>query len=83
MNYWLVGANWGGDDQADAFFRRGYWELGWDDSDQPSMAQKRDNIKPNDRIAVKSMRGKGASTILHVQWTGADKPPRQLYYQSM
>lgn len=63
MNYWLVGANWSGDDQADVFFRRGYWELGWDDSEQPSMAQKRDNIKPNYRIAVKSMRGKGSSTI--------------------
>ena len=63
QNYWLVGANWGGDDQADAFYRRGYWELGWDDSSQPGMAQARDTIRPGDRIAIKSMRGQGASTI--------------------
>lgn len=62
-NYWLVGANWSGDDQADAFYRRGYWQLGWDDSQQPDMAQARDAIRPGDRIAIKAMRGQGATTI--------------------
>jgi len=61
--YWVVGANWEGNDQAEDFFRRGYWELGWGDSDQPGMAQQRDNIKVGDRVSVKSMRGRGASTI--------------------
>lgn len=61
--YWLVGANWEGDDQADAFFRRGYWELGWSEQDQPGMAQQRDAIRPGDRVAVKAMRGRGANTI--------------------
>jgi hypothetical protein len=62
-NYWLVGANWEGDDQAASFYRRGYWELGWDDLQQPGMASARDSIRPGDRIALKSMRGKGATTI--------------------
>ncbi|MBW7889149.1 MAG: hypothetical protein H3C35_12455 [Bacteroidetes bacterium] len=61
--YWLVGANWGGDDQATAFYRRGYWELGWADEDQPKMAKARDSIQAGDRIAIKSMRGKGSDSI--------------------
>jgi hypothetical protein len=63
-SYWLVGANWSGDDQADAFFRRGYWELGWSDEDQPGMAKMRDSIQNEDRIAIKAMQGQGAKTIL-------------------
>lgn len=62
-DYWLVGANWEGDDQAAAFYRRGYWELGWEDSKQPGMASGRDSIQPGDRIAIKAMRGRGATTI--------------------
>ena len=61
--YWLVGANWSGDDQAEAFFRRGYWEFDWDDDDQPKMAKLRDSISVGDRIAIKSMRGKGSDCI--------------------
>ena len=61
--YWLLGANWDGYDQADAFYRRGYWELGWKDSEQPGMAQKRDKMSPGDRVAIKSMLGRGARTM--------------------
>ncbi|MGD9728655.1 MAG: hypothetical protein AB7G68_20850 [Nitrospiraceae bacterium] len=61
--YWLVGANWEGDDHAEAFFRRGYWELGYSDQQQPDMGRQRDSIMVGDRIAVKSMRGRGANTI--------------------
>lgn len=61
--YWLVGANWEGDDHADAFFRRGYWELGWSDQAQPAMAQQRDSMREGDRIAVKAMCGRGATSI--------------------
>lgn len=61
--YWVVGANWEGDDQAPAFFRRGYWEMGWNDTDQPVFAKRRSQIRPGDRIAVKAMRGRGADTI--------------------
>jgi len=62
-SYWLVGANWEGDDISQAFFRRGYWELGWSDQDQPSMAKQRNTMHAGDRIALKSMRGRGATTI--------------------
>jgi hypothetical protein len=63
FNYWLVGANWAGDNQAETFFLRGYWEMGYGDEDAPQQANLRDKIKIDDRIAVKSMNGKGATTI--------------------
>jgi hypothetical protein len=63
-NYWVVGAMWGGDnDQYDVFIRRGYWCLGWDDSEQPAQAARRDQIQPGDRIAIKRMLGRGAPNI--------------------
>lgn len=63
IQYWLVGANWAGDDQAQTFYGCGFWELGWDDNDQPSMAALRNSMRIDDRVAVKQMRGKGAQTI--------------------
>ncbi len=63
-NYWLVGAIWNNtEDKKDEFFKRGYWEMGWNDDDQPSLASKKKQIKVGDRIAIKSMRGQGQSTI--------------------
>ncbi|PAP82357.1 hypothetical protein B1759_00990 [Rubrivirga sp. SAORIC476] len=61
--YWLVGANWSGDDQAEAFYRRGYWEIGYSDSEKPNFAARRDRMEAGDRVAIKSMRGRGADTI--------------------
>lgn len=63
MNYWVVGAMWGSDDQFDVFIRRGYWMLGWSNDDQPVQAERRDQIKPGDRIGIKRMLGKGATEI--------------------
>lgn len=62
-NYWVVGATWESDNLEDAFYRRGYWEMGWADTAKPSFAKKRDSIQPGDRIAVKSRDGQGAQTI--------------------
>jgi hypothetical protein len=63
-NYWLVGAMWGGqEDQYNDFIERGYWELGWDDSDKPKMTEKRTNIEIGDRIAIKKMLGQGSNEI--------------------
>ena len=63
QNYWLVGANWAGEDKAEAFYLRGYWEMGYDDEDQPHQAKRRNQVKIGDRIALKSMNGHGATTI--------------------
>lgn len=63
MKYWLVGANWDGNKQNESFYRRGYWEMGYDDEDKPRFAKMRDSMQAGDRIAIKSMDGKGASTI--------------------
>jgi hypothetical protein len=62
--YWIAGAMWGGhDDQSDIFLRRGHWFLGWDDKDQPDQARRRDQIKADDRIAIKRMLGQGSPDI--------------------
>lgn len=63
QNYWVVGATWASDNLEDAFYRRGYWEMGYDDDDKPTLARKRDSMETGDRIAVKSRDGQGASTI--------------------
>jgi 5-methylcytosine-specific restriction protein B len=52
--YWIVGATWGGhDDQSPKFLLRGYWILGWSDTEQPAMAALRNQISVGDRIAIK------------------------------
>ena len=61
--YWVVGATWDSDNLEDAFYRRGYWEMGYEDEEKPNFAHKRESIRPNDRIAVKSRDGQGADTI--------------------
>jgi hypothetical protein len=64
MKYWVVGATWGSEnDQTELFLRRGYWQLGWDDEDAPDQANRRDQIKVDDRIAIKRMLGQGAIEI--------------------
>lgn len=64
MSYWVVGAMWSGrEDQLETFVRRGYWFLGWNDTEQPNQAQLRDQIRPNDRIAIKKMLGRGSPDI--------------------
>ena len=62
--YYVVGANWSGEKKYDEFYRRGYWEMGYADENEPGFAKRRDDIHPGDRIAVKSMEGHAASTIL-------------------
>ena len=63
QNYWVVGATWDEDNLEEAFYRRGYWQMGYSDTDKPTLAEKRDSMKPGDRIAVKSRDGQGATTI--------------------
>jgi hypothetical protein len=53
----------GQNDQAPKFIRRGYWVLGWRDDDAPDQAQRRDEIQPGDRIAIKRMMGQGSTQI--------------------
>jgi len=62
-NYWIVGANWKGVDQSERFYLRGYWEMGYADEDQPEQAERRNQIKAGDRIAIKNIDGRGSNTI--------------------
>lgn len=66
INYWVVGASWGGVDHQDAkFVKEGYWMLGWEEGNQPERAAE---MKAGDRIAIKRMKGKGQTgiTIMHI-----------------
>ena len=64
MNYWVVGASWGGVEHQDKkFVEEGYWMLGWKREDQPGQYEKASQIKPGDRIAIKRMKGQGQTGI--------------------
>jgi hypothetical protein len=66
MNYWVVGAAWGGVDYQDQkFVKQGIWKLGWEEGHQRERALQ---MKPGDRIAIKRMKGKGQKgiTIYHL-----------------
>jgi hypothetical protein len=67
MNYWVVGAMFGGtDDQYATFMRRGYWYC-WDprrNDEIPADVQSRfAQIQQGDRIAVKRLLGRGATDM--------------------
>jgi hypothetical protein len=70
MKYWVVGAMFGGSDDAfDVFIKRGYWYC-WDPraniSDELSILRQQEKVRqiePGDRIAIKKMLGQGSSEI--------------------
>jgi len=61
--YWLLGATWDGNDMLPTFLKRKYWEMGYDDEDQPGFARLRNQMKTGDRVAIKKMNGPRHSTI--------------------
>ncbi|WP_429067951.1 hypothetical protein [Aeromonas bestiarum] len=64
MNYWVVGASWGGTEHQDQkFVKGGYWMLGWEEKDQPAQYALAEKMKAGDRIAIKRMKGKGKTGI--------------------
>ncbi len=64
MNYWVVGASWGGTEHQDQkFVKGGYWMLGWEEKDQPAQYALAEKMKPGDRIAIKRMKGQGKTGI--------------------
>ena len=74
MNYWVVGATWGGsEDVLPQFITRGYWYC-WDvnefDGAVPgagntikNQQDRFEKVKPGDRVAVKRLLGKGSSDM--------------------
>ncbi len=61
VQYWLVGASWGGKEHQDArFTSQGFWMLGWEEGFQPDRASE---MRQGDRIAIKRMRGKGKTGL--------------------
>jgi hypothetical protein len=62
QQYWVVGAMWE-EDMFEKFIDRGYWQMGYSDSEKPDYAALRAQIKEGDRIAIKSMLGQGSPEI--------------------
>jgi hypothetical protein len=64
MNYWVVGASWGGTEHQDQkFVKGGYWMLGWEEKYQPVQYALAEKMKQGDRIAIKRMKGQGKTGI--------------------
>lgn len=57
-NYWIVGATVSGQDMTKWFVKHGFW-FGDKDTAQADIAK----IQKGDRIAIKKMRGQGATTV--------------------
>lgn len=51
------------DDQLPMFLLRGHWILGWPKGEKPLYDERIAKMKVHDRIAIKSMDGKGADTV--------------------
>ena len=63
-NYWVVGAMFGGQDDAyESFIRGGYWFCGYSEQQQPAQFELVNRIEIGDRIAIKRMLGQGATQI--------------------
>ncbi len=81
-NYWIVGANWSGEDQKEEFYKLGFWEMGWDDEDKPKLARKRNSIEESDRIAIKTMDGQAQKTItIHAIGIVKGKRDRKIFIE--
>ena len=66
MNYWVVGAMFGGRkdmDQLERFIGDGCWEYGYEPGEQLVQERRFREIKVNDRIAIKRRLGKGSKQI--------------------
>jgi hypothetical protein len=61
--YWLVGANWDGQDKTGKFTRNHYWEMGYHDEGKQELAKLRKSMKEGDRIAIKSI-GSGLDNLI-------------------
>lgn len=69
MNYWVVGASWGGVEHQDKkFIEKAIWMLGWEKAEQAAQYKNASEIQQGDRIAIKRMKGKGKTgiTIYHL-----------------
>lgn len=63
--YWVVGATLYGHSAIKTFLRRGYWQLGKVSKPKRDVLylERFAQIKPGDRIAIKSLVGKGTGKI--------------------
>lgn len=61
--YFVVGASYNNEPQADRFIRDGIWALGWNGDDAPSQYDPLLKMKSGDFIAIKRMNGRGQQDV--------------------
>lgn len=87
-HYWVVGITLGGTSARKSFLDRGYWQLGTNSKPQTDILymDRISKIKAGDRIALKSLGGKG-SALIKVHAIGIVKdvvaPERRVYIEWM
>jgi hypothetical protein len=65
QTFWIVGATLHGNDSSKVFLDRGYWQLGTNSKPKRDILymERFNKIKSGDRIAIKSLSGKGSGTM--------------------
>lgn len=67
ISYYLLGANWDGDDQVERFIQNGIWENGYDNKYLDII----NNVKINDKVAIKSsFPNKNRESVLRIKAIG-------------
>lgn len=67
ISYYLLGANWDGDDQVERFIQNGIWENGYDNKYHDII----NNVKINDKVAIKSsFPNKNRESVLRIKAIG-------------
>ena len=83
VDYWVVGASWGGVDHQDKrFVEQGFWMLGWEQGKQPERAadmQPGDRIVKGDQIGLSGQSGRVTGPHLHfaIMLQGVQVEPMQ------
>lgn len=61
--FWTVGAGWTTQDMFDTFTSQGYWELNYTGRDKNLYVRRVNQMRPDDRIAIKALSGPGSAKM--------------------
>ncbi|RNC64791.1 MAG: hypothetical protein ED859_18165 [Desulfuromonadales bacterium] len=61
--FWTVGAGWTTHDMFETFTSQGYWELNYTGRDKNLYVRRVNQMRPDDRIAIKALSGPGSARM--------------------